>query len=105
MTGEDLNRIDVEGLTVNAVDLDDREVVVVNREDPVGVAGDGNKTETVTGSNVSVLECHSKLGNENTPFASFDIDHSKSSVGRAIGVAAQTINQSSIRDAVRNSAN
>lgn len=50
LSSEDLDRVNTERLTVDTVDFDDSEVMVIDGENPIGVTRDGDQTETVAGS-------------------------------------------------------
>ncbi len=74
LTSVDMNRIDGHRLVADRVRLDDRHVVLVDREDEVRVARERDKAETVT-------------------LALGDRNDSKLSVAVAACKAAQAVNQ------------
>ena len=47
LTGEDLDRVNGQCLCVDAIDFDDGHGMVIDGENVVRVAGDGDQTETV----------------------------------------------------------
>jgi len=46
-TGEDLERIDLQGLNVGALDLNDRQLMAINREDERRVTGNRDESQSV----------------------------------------------------------
>lgn len=75
LAGEDVDRVNLELLVVDAVNFNDGHIVIINREREVGVAGDGNKTEAVTlaGSDGD----HSEVGCRTIDVATFAVDESR----------------------------
>ncbi len=78
LTGENLDRVHGDGFDVDAVDLDNGEVVALNGKDMVGIAREREQAEAVA-------------------LALGDIDHGQRRVSITTGETTETVDESRIR--------
>ena len=99
LSGEDLDRVNGQCLCVDAIDFDDGHGMVIDGENVVGVAGDRDQTESITGMKKVLVFKKVTSKNKYTnylPFVALDIYYSKLGIRGPRRRASKTVDEGSI---------